>query len=153
METGYKRIIKHSWTRNINWVSKIRPFGWDFIPHINTCFYPLYFICSFLMHILKILWRCKILKVMYHKPSIQFCKSSLFHNTILFHNSSFDLRNNRSKHWMDKTIFQDRAFFYSRKTTSLNAAGVPVVISYLQINQVVQYEVCIFFDMITYITR
>ena len=82
MKTGYKRIIKHSWTRNINWVSKIRPFGWDFIPHINTCFYPLYFICSFLMHILKILWRCKILKVMYHKPSIQFCKSSLFHNTI-----------------------------------------------------------------------
>ena len=27
------------------------------------------------------------------------------------------MRNNRSKHWMDKTIFQDRAFFYSRKTT------------------------------------
>ena len=52
------------------------------------------------------------------------------------------MRNNRSKHWMDETIFQDRAFFYSRKTTSLNAAGVPVVISYLQINQVVQYEVC-----------
>ena len=37
---------------------------------------------------------------------------------------------------MDKTVFQERAFFYSKKTTSLNAAGVPIVISYLQINQV-----------------
>jgi len=38
---------------------------------------------------------------------------------------------------MDKAVFQDRAFFYSKKTTSLNAAGVPVVISYLEINQVI----------------
>ena len=38
---------------------------------------------------------------------------------------------------MDKAVFQDRAFFYSKKTTMLNGAGVPVVISYLEINQVI----------------
>ena len=37
---------------------------------------------------------------------------------------------------MDKDVFQERAFFYSKKTTSINGAGVPIVISYLQINQV-----------------
>ena len=73
---------------------------------------------------------------MFHKFPIQFCKYFLL-NYNHYHILSFDLRNNRSKHWMDKAVFQDRAFFYSKKTTSLNAAGVPVVISYLEINQVI----------------
>ena len=41
---------------------------------------------------------------------------------------------------MDKAVFQDRAFFYSKKTTMLNGAGVPVVISYLEINQVIRKQ-------------
>ena len=74
---------------------------------------------------------------MFHKFPIQFCQQFSFEPKTHFNDLlSFDLRNNRSKHWMDKDVFQERAFFHSQKTTSINAAGVPIVVSYLQINQV-----------------
>lgn len=49
---------------------------------------------------------------------------------------SFDLREG-AKHWMDKEVLGERAYFHSEKTGSFTAEGVEILQSYLQINQVI----------------
>ena len=56
-------------------------------------------------------------------------------SSILLDNFSFDLRQG-AKHWMDKDVLADRAYFHSKKTGSFTSDGVERLQSYLQINEV-----------------
>ena len=61
--------------------------------------------------------------------------SKVISSSIFLDNFSFDLRQG-AKHWMDKDVLADRAYFHSQKTGSFTSDGVERLQSYLQINEV-----------------